>query len=90
VLRDAREHLVLWYWYVVGEKATASDWQAELAEAWNAILHGRAESTLVVVSARAVDADRARASLRLFLESGRAAIGACVADAASCLQPKRE
>ncbi len=78
VVRGGREHAVLWYWYVVGDKATSSDARAKLLEAWSVLLHGRVDSTLVVVSARAAEVEVARAAVRGYVENAFGPINACL------------
>ena len=82
VLRSGRDAEVLWYWYVVGGKATSSDAQAKLLEAWNMLLHGRVDSTLVVASARADEVEAARAAVRGFVERAFTPVNACVSASA--------
>src|SRR5688572_15951574 len=78
VLRNGAEHEVLWYWYLVSGRATASDAQAKALQAWNILLYGRADTTLVVASARTAEVDAARAAVRGYVENAFASVNACV------------
>lgn len=79
LLRARGGYVAVWYWYVVGAREVDTDWEAKLLEAWDAIVHGRADVTLVVLSAQAAEIDAAQIALRQFLAAGGAGITRCVA-----------
>jgi exosortase A len=85
VLRGAREYDVIWYWYVVADRATSSDFRAKMLEARGTLLQGQTDSTLVVVSARAGDAGTGRAAVRRYVADAFAPVNACLFAATDCV-----
>jgi|SRR5688572_14240426 len=86
VLRANNGFIVVWYWYVIGTQSVARDWRAKVGEGWLAIRYGRADSTLVVLSSDAAEAQGARAVLKDFVESASQAIDSCATGAvAGCV-----
>jgi hypothetical protein len=81
VLRAPHGYAVVWYWNVIGAQPVAPDWNAKVVEGWHAIRDGRAEATLVVLSAEAAGAETARAALEGYLATAFADINSCATGA---------
>jgi exosortase A len=70
--------LLLWFWYRVGDRYTASDYQAKAYEALESISFGRRDSALVMLATEASPAVDSRAVMQRFLQQNLTALEAAL------------
>lgn len=70
--------LLLWFWYRVGDRYTASDYQAKAYEALESISFGRRDSALVMLATEVSPDVDSRAVLQRFLQQNLKALEAAL------------
>ena len=87
-LRTRSEYAVLWHWYVVGDASVSADWQAKAIEAWRTLTRGRADTAMIVLSARSADPSAARQAVQSLFDRYAGSIARCLSGgAADCAPP---